>query len=51
MITYLVTLLFPENMNKRTIKVKAYNFEKALRKTNRIKYFEEEIVSIIKEEF
>lgn len=51
MTTYFVTFRFANNMNKRVVAINELNFEKAFREAMRIKYFEEEIVSIIKEEF
>lgn len=37
-------------MIRRVVVIKELNFERALREAMRIKYFEEEIISIIKEE-
>lgn len=48
--TYIVTFLFPRNGSRRIVFIKEVNFEKALRKVMAVKYFEEEIISIIKEE-
>lgn len=48
--TYFVTFLFPRNGNRRTVLIKELNFERALREAMAVKYFEEEIISIIKEE-
>ena len=48
--TYFVTFLIPRNGIRRIVLIKELNFEKALRKVMAVKYFEEEIISIIKEE-
>lgn len=48
--TYFVTFLIPRNGTRRIVLIKELNFEKALRKVMAVKYFEEEIISIIKEE-
>ena len=48
--TYFVTFLFSRNGNRRIVLIKELNFERELREAMRIKYFEEEIISIIKEE-
>ena len=49
-VTYFVTFLIPRNGSRRIVLIKELNFEKALRKVMAVKYFEEEIISIIKEE-